>query len=155
MSVKTVAQLKASAAVIRDETAIGGNTKTRIYNMLIDMIDSFMLILDISSVVTTGGTITFDFLLKQKNKFMGATGFATPKTIAFSNDTNALEFDFVLNITNVAAILTFPASVIMDDVRWEATGAQEWEPDNTGFFKGHAEFDGTNWLVDISKGTYT
>lgn len=154
MSVKTVAQLKSTAAVIRDETAVGGNTKLRVYNMLIDMIDSFMLILDITSSDTSGATITFDFALKQKNKFLGSAGFATPKTIAFLNDENALEFDFVLSITNVAAILEFPSSVVMNDVRWEATGAKKWEPDATGFFKGHAEFDGTNWIVDISKGPY-
>src|SRR5687768_3370514 len=135
MSVKTVAQLKTTAAVIRDETAIGGNTKLRVYNMLVDLIDSLCLILDLTSVSTAGATITFDFELKQARKFLGSAAFATPKTISFSNATNALEFDFVFNVSNVAEILTFPSNVIMNDVRWEATGAQEWEPDGTGWFK--------------------
>lgn len=155
MAIKTVAQLKTTAAVIRDETAIGGNTKVRVYNMLVDLIDSLCLILGILSVDTSSSTIDFDFELKQGSKFFGSTSFATPKTISFSNDTNALEYDFVLEISNVAAILTFPPTVTMQDVRWEATGAKEWQPDATGFFKGHAEFDGTNWRMDISNSPYS
>jgi len=154
MSVKTVAQLKSTAAVIRDETAIGGNTKLRVYNMLIDLIDSLCLILDIATVSTTSGTIDFDFALKQARKFLGSASFATAKSITFSNATNAVEFDFFFQITNVAAILTFPSSVIMNDVRWEATGAKEFEPDGVGWFKGHAELKGSEWMVDISKIPY-
>lgn len=152
--IKTVAQLKATAAVIRDETAVGANTKLRVYNMLVDLIDSLCLILDLSSVATTGPTITFDFNLKQARRFLGASSFSTPKTIAFSNDANALEFDFFLNITSDSAVLTFPSTVVMDDVRFD-TGSQEWTPDTLGWFKGHAKFNGTNWLMDISKGTYS
>lgn len=154
MAVKTADQLKTTAAVIRDETAIGGNTTLRVYNMLVDLIDSFCLVLDIANTSTAGSIIDFDFALKQQRKFLGSASFSTTKEITFSNDTNAIEFDFFFNITNVAAILTFPSSVLMDDVRWEATGAQEWAPDGTGWFKGHAEFNGTNWLLDISKATY-
>lgn len=154
MSIRTIAQLKASAAVIRDETAIGGNTKLRVYNMLIDLIDSLCLILDIITVSTSSGTITFDFALKQTRKFLGSASFSTPKTIAFSNDSVGLEFDFVLQIGNVAAILTFPSTVTMQDIRWEASGAKQWQPDATGFFKGHAIFDGTNWRLDISQSPY-
>jgi len=65
MSIRTKAQLTASADVIGNETAIGGNTKTRVRNMLVDMIDSFCLLLDIVTPSTSGGTITFDFELKQ------------------------------------------------------------------------------------------
>jgi len=155
MSVKTKAQLVTTATVIRDETAVGGNTKLRVYNMIVDLVDSLCLILDIVTPSTASGTITFDFELKQKRTFWGSASFSTPKTIAFDNDSEAQEFDFVLNITNVAAILTFPATVTMDDVRWEATGAKEWEPSGTGSFKGHAVFDGTNWKIDISQNSYT
>jgi len=154
MSIKTKAELTTEANVIRDETAVGANTKLRIRNMLVNMIDSFCLVLDVVTPSTTSGTITFDFELKQKRTFWGLTSFATPKTIAFSNDSEALEFDFVLNISNVAAILTFPSTVTMDDSRWEATGAKEWEPSGTGSFKGHAVFDGTNWKIDISQNAY-
>jgi len=149
MSVKTVAQLKTTAAVIRDETAIGGNTKLRVYNMLIDLIDSLCLILDIATVSTASGTIDFDFALKQARKFLGSASFATAKSITFSNATNAVEFDFFFQITNVAAILTFPSSVIMNDVRWNTSG-QTWEASEIGIYKASALFDGTNWIMDIS-----
>jgi len=154
MAVKTVAQLKTTAAVIRDETAVGGNTKLRVYNMLVDMIDSLCLILDIVTTSTASGTIDFDFALKQARKFMGSASFASAKAITFSNDANALEFDFVFNITNGAAVLTFPSSVTMDDVRWNSDD-KEWTPDNIGWFKGHAELDGATWRLDISKGVYS
>ena len=154
MAIKTKAQLVTAAGVIRDETAVGGNTKLRVYNMFADLIDSLCLILDIATPSTASGTITFDFELKQKRTFWGSAGFATPKTIAFANDSEAKEFYFVLNITSGAAILTFPSTVTMDDSRWEATGAKEWEPSGTGSFKGHAIFDGTNWNIDISQNVY-
>jgi len=153
MTIKTKAQLISTAAVIRDETAIGGNTKLRVYNMLVDFADSMQLILDLVSPSTASGTITFDFELKQSRRFQGSASFSTPKTIAFSNDTNALSFEFFFNITDAAAVLTFPSTVKMDDIRWD-TGAKEWTPDDTGWFKGHAEFNGTNWLIDISKSIY-
>jgi hypothetical protein len=41
MSSKTKAELTTDAQVIRDETEIGANTKTRVYNILKDIIDSF------------------------------------------------------------------------------------------------------------------
>jgi len=40
MAAKSDTLLKAQAAVIRDETAIGANTKLRVYNILNDVIDS-------------------------------------------------------------------------------------------------------------------
>ncbi len=154
MAVKTKAELVDEANVIRDETAIGGNTKLRVRNMIVNMIDSFSLLLDIVTPSTAGGTITFDFALKQKRTFWGFTSFATAKTIAFANDSEAKEFDFVLNITSGSAILTFPSTVLMTDSRWEVTGAKQWQPNAAGSFKGHAVFDGTNWLVDISQEVY-
>lgn len=105
---------------------------------------------DSATPSTAGGTITFDLESKTRRVFVGSASFGSAKTIALSNNSNALEIDFILDISNVAAILTFPSSFLMSDVRWEATGAKQWEPDSTGKFKGHAIFNGTNWLLDIT-----
>lgn len=104
------------------------------------------------SVVTTAGTITLNFANKIQRNFAGATSFATPKTVARSNDTNAVRFEFTFEITNVAAVLTF-TGYKMSDVRWDAT-SDEWEPAETGKYKAIATYDGTDWLLDISPSPY-
>ena len=109
--------------------------------------------LSVASADTTGATITIDFDESYQRIFFGSASFATPKTIALSNDTNAVKLDFSLNITNVAGVLTFPAEFVMSDVRWD-TATQEWTPDQTGIFKGSAFYDGTNWILDISQSPY-
>lgn len=106
------------------------------------------------SVVTTAGTITLNFANKIRRNFAGATSFATPKTIAHSNDSNAVKYSFHFNITDVAAKLTFPAAYIMSDARWEAANPQEWEPADIGKYKATATYDGTNWWLEISPSPY-
>lgn len=109
--------------------------------------------IDVSTVSTASGTITLNFDSRSERIFLGSASFATPKTIALSNATNALVLDFEFNITNAAAILTFPSSFTMSDVRWDS-GAKTWEPSDLGVFKAHAYFNGTNWRLDISQSTY-
>lgn len=106
--------------------------------------------IDILSVSTAGGTITLNFSDEEQRIFVGNAAFAAAKAVALSNSANAKRFDFIFTITNVSAILTFPASFVMNDVRWD-TSSQEWEPDQTGTFKASAIFDGTNWIMDISQ----
>lgn len=110
--------------------------------------------IDIVTVSTAGGTITFGFGGEEETIFIGSASFGSAKDIVFDDDSNAKKLSFSLNITNVLAVLTFPSSVIMSDVRWEATGAKEWQPDATGVYKGTAFFDGTNWIMDISAAPY-
>lgn len=109
---------------------------------------------DTLSVVTTAGSITLNFGNKRGRGFFGATSFATPKTIAHSNDTNAVRYAFHFQITDPAAKLTFPAGYIMSDVRWEAANPQEWEPAEIGKYKATATYDGTNWWLEISPAPY-
>lgn len=105
--------------------------------------------IDILSVSTAGGTITLNFASEEQRIFVGSASFATAKAVALSNDSIARRLDFIFTITNVNAVLTFPAAFVMNDVRWN-TSSQEWEPDQTGTFKASAIFDGTNWIMDIS-----
>lgn len=105
---------------------------------------------------TAGGTITLNFQTSVDRIFVGDASFATPKTIALSNDAGALRLSFVFQITNVAAVLTFPASFKMteDGVRWNAS-TNEWTPDGIGLFEAYAIFDGASWLMRISPSAYT
>lgn len=109
--------------------------------------------MDISTASTAGGTITLDFDSEDQRIFVGSASFATPKTIALADATNAKKLDLIFTVTNVAAALTFPAAFIMSDVRWN-TSTQEWEPVDTGTYKLTAIFDGTNWVMDISQSPY-
>jgi hypothetical protein len=110
--------------------------------------------LDQIEVATAGGTITLDFDSKIERMFVGGAPFATPKTIAFDNDTVALLGQFVFDISNIAAVLTFPSDVIMQgsDSRWDA-GAFEFTPDATGKHQFSISWDGTNWILLAAGGS--
>lgn len=98
---------------------------------------------------TSGATITLDFDSGSDYVFVGSASFATAKTIALDNDTNALRLVFLFQITNVAATLTFPSSFTMSDALWNSS-SQVWTALDTGKFKARAEFDGTNWHMEIT-----
>lgn len=104
----------------------------------------------ILSVATTSGTITFDFGNQVNRKFVGATSFATPKTIAYSNSGFANEYRAMFDITNVAAVLTFPGSTICNAAGWDSTG-KTWTPTYEGKYKFKADFDGTNWWLEVNE----
>jgi hypothetical protein len=106
------------------------------------------------STDTTGATITLNFANNPVRNFFGSASFATAKAIAHSNAGNAVKYDFMFEITNTNAKLTFPAGYIMSDVRWEQTNPQEWEPAETGKYKATATYDGTNWWLEISASPY-
>lgn len=106
--------------------------------------------LETLSINTTNPTITLFFQDCRDRIFFGASSFATAKTIDFDSATNALRFSFIFEITNVAAVLTFPSSVVMSDARWDNT-AKAWTSVDIGKFKADAVFDGTNWYIEISK----
>lgn len=112
--------------------------------------------IDILTVSTTGGTITLNFASEEQRIFVGSASFSGPKTVALSNATNAKRFEFLFQITSVAAVLTFPSEFIGDtaDTRWNA-GANTWTSDfATGVFRATAIYNGTNWILDISNAPY-
>lgn len=98
--------------------------------------------IEIIAVNTTGGTITLPFGDEEEEIFVGMTSFATAKDIALTDTTNAKRLNFSFNITNTAAVLTFPSDFAMNDVRWDS-GTKEFTPDNTGVHRGVAIFDGS------------
>ncbi len=106
--------------------------------------------MDIFSVDTTGATLTLDFgsgVLAYSKRFFGSASFATPKTIALGNNTNANHFTFIFTITDVAATLTFPSGFKSSDSRFSSLVFTSLE---TGTFKMTADYDGTSWYCDFS-----
>jgi hypothetical protein len=103
-------------------------------------------VVDQVSASTAAGTITLDMNSQLQRSFVGSASFATPKTIALSNTTNALFFNLFINVTNVAAVVTVPADWFMSDIQFDGTA---WTPPETGRYELGGSFDGTNWWVKI------
>jgi hypothetical protein len=82
--------------------------------------------------------------------FYGSASFATSKTMAFSNTTNALVFTFHFEITNVAGTVVFPANVVMSDPLWD-TATQTWTPLSIGLYEMVGRYNAatSNWKVSI------
>lgn len=121
-------------------------------SLVTDVKDSVLFtskLLTNTSVVTTGGTITLGFANTRDRIFYGASSFSTSKEIALSNDSNAKRLTFIFEITDTAAILTFPSSFRMSDAMWGANGAYTWQALDVGTYKAKAEFDGTLWYLDM------
>lgn len=122
-----------------------------------DTKDSFVNRIDemaLVSVDTTGSTITLTFgngVLAYQRRFKGSASFATAKDIALAFNTNANHFTFIFEITNVAAVLDFGAgsTFISGDSRFTSAD-QKFTPDATGKYKITADYDGTNWLLDVN-----
>lgn len=103
-------------------------------------------LLDEVTASTAGATITLDLNSQKQRIFVGSASFSTAKTIAFSNSTNALVFNFTFNVANVAGVVTFPTSVLMADVNFDG---DDWTPPSTGVYEMGGTYDGTNWFVKI------
>lgn len=104
-------------------------------------------ILDQATPSTAGSTITLDMNSQIQRMFVGSASFATAKTLALSNTTNALVFNFSYTVTNVAAVITMPSSFVMSDPNFDG---DDWVPPLTGNYEMGGTFDGTNWLVKIA-----
>jgi hypothetical protein len=103
---------------------------------------------DQASASTAGATITLDMNSQIWRSFVGSATFATPKTMALSNTTNSLEFRFFFQITNVAAVLTFPSDWISADDSFNGT---DWTPPLIGKYYMTGDFNDTSneWTVSI------
>lgn len=113
-----------------------------------ELIATAKYVLDRATPSTAGGTITLDMNSQIQRMHVGSASFSTPKTIALSNTTNSLVFNFVFTITDVAAVLTLPADFKMSDVlQFDGT---DWTPLSTGEYEMAGSFDGTSWLVKIA-----
>lgn len=104
------------------------------------------------SVTTTGGTVTLDFDLGDyddavQKMFIGSNTWATSKTLAFSNDTNARVFNFHFEVTNVAGTIVC-STCIMSDANWDS-GSDTWTPAETGKYEMGGSWDGSAWKVKV------
>jgi hypothetical protein len=106
-------------------------------------------VLDQTTSSTASGTITLDLNNQIQRIFVGSATFATSKTMALSNSTNALVFNFHFEVTNVAATLVFPSTWLMSDTNFN-TGSDTWTPPSTGKYEMGGTYDGTNWKIKIS-----
>lgn len=105
-------------------------------------------VLDRASSSTSGSTITLDLNSQKERIFVGSASFSSAKTLALSNTTNALVFNFHFEVTNTAAVLTCPNTFLMVDENWNGTSDQ-WTPPATGKYEMGGVYDGTNWKVKV------
>lgn len=96
---------------------------------------------------TAGGTITLDMNSQIQRLHTGSASFATAKTIALSNTTNATLFSFQFEVTDVAAVLTLPGDFDMSDPNF---AAGDWTPPLTGIYLMGGELHGSTWFVVIA-----
>jgi hypothetical protein len=99
------------------------------------------------STSVAGGTITLDMDSTVQRIHVGSATFATAKIIAMSNTTGSLSFQFIFEVTNVAAVLTVPADWLM--ITLDFDGA-DWTPPATGKYVMGGSWNGTNWFVNVA-----
>lgn len=107
-------------------------------------------ILDQATPSTSGGTITLDMNSQIQRSHVGSASFSGPKTIALSNTTNSLVFNFYFNVTNVAAVLTMPSDFKLPiSADWDGSA---WTPPATGEYEMGGSFDDVNniWYIKIA-----
>lgn len=105
---------------------------------------------DSATIDTSGGTITLNFQSVVSRIFIGSASFATFKTINYSENTNALKFEFLFQITDLAAVLTLPSNSLVNTTAgvWDSSG-KTWTPNDIGRFTLTGTYDGTNWWIKI------
>jgi hypothetical protein len=97
-------------------------------------------------VVDPAAGIVLNFDGRKNRKFVTTTNIAAPKIITVTNDANKGHLDYTFPISNVAGVLTMPATFKMNDVR---KVGNDWTPDNVGRYKLVGDWDGTNWNLDM------
>lgn len=100
--------------------------------------------------VDTSGDIDLNFDDKVHPMFISSEAIDANAVVDFINDTLAWSFKWAIQFTGTPT-LTFPAEVIMNDVRFAAgvfTPVEEGKYLVTGFY------DGTDWYVEISQSPY-
>lgn len=91
-----------------------------------------------------GGTIDLPMTSAEMIYILGNLGVI--KTFTFTGSVSK-KFNIKIPMTALVA-LTFPASVVMSDSRWDGT-ANTWTPLEIGTYYGTAFYDNTNWAIEI------
>lgn len=102
--------------------------------------------------VDTSGAITLNFKNASDVIFYGSAQISANKVISFSNSTNATKLTFLFDLSGTQT-LTFPSSCLMNDIRWNS-GTKVWSSLEAGKYKAFANFDGTNWYLEISQSPF-
>lgn len=103
--------------------------------------------LDLNNASIAGSTITLDLNGQYQRMFVGSGTFATGKTMAVANASNARVFDFHFEVTAApAATLTLPTGWLMNDANFSS---HVWTPPTTGKYEMTATYDGNYWKVKI------
>lgn len=105
--------------------------------------------IDSSTPSTTGGTITLDLNNQVERVFVGSATFAGSKTLAMSNvGSNGVAFNFVFEITNVAATVIVPSNFYLSDGNYSSG---TWTPSATGKYMMGGRYDSVNsiWYITI------
>lgn len=132
---------------------VGSITGTFMRDFRQDISDSFVNNVDgvaESSVDVSGSALSFDFNSKWEAVFAGSASFATAKSIALANSTNAKRFKFAFEITNIAAELELPSDFTLSDALWERTSSGVWSPLDVGKYLMEGNFINSEWKVTIS-----
>lgn len=134
-----------------EEGSSGGFVRKDYVDAAIATVTNLITIVTIPEVsVSTGSSpITLDFsvssVARQEVFFRGSSSFSSPRTISVSNTTNARKFSFEVDITNVAAVLTFTGADSADDP-WDES-ADTWTPPFIGKYTVHAEKINSVWSI--------
>jgi hypothetical protein len=147
--------LTSAINALKDGVPVQGDTLNKLYNLVeginsltaqdIDTIAELNAILtdadlvrtsdmpDIVSLATAGGTLTIEMSGKSQRVLIGDAPVSVAKTLAESNAANLLAYSFVLDISNVAAVLTLPVIYEMQssDARWNST-SNTFTPNSIG-----------------------
>lgn len=105
------------------------------------------------SVTTTGGTVTLDFDLGDyddavQKMFIGSNAFSSSKTLAFSNNSNALFFNLHIDITVGAALVCSSCIMLSSESTWDS-GSDTWTPTEDGKYELGGSWDGTAWKLKV------
>lgn len=106
-------------------------------------------IIDQASASTAGGTITLDMNSQIQRSHVGSASFSGPKTLALSNTTNSLFFNFFFEVTSVLGVITMPSDFLMSTIDFDGSA---WTPPNTGLYELGGSFNDTSnmWYVKIA-----
>lgn len=137
-----------SVRVIDEAYGSGWNADTNVptKNAIYDFLVKYTIDQDTPS--TAGSTITLDMNSQIQRSHVGSASFSTPKTLALSNTTNSLFFNFFFEVTDVAAVLTWPSDWISSNVDFNGT---TWTPPSTGKYEFGGSFNDTSneWYIKI------
>ena len=123
--------------------------------MLTDLKDSVLFVSDDSLVGVQSVDVSSNFTLtlsKEGLRFAGSSSIGGTRTWSFSLTGGVTNFTFLFELSGIY-VQTLPSSVIMNDIRWD-NSAKTWTPTDAGKYKAVANFDGTNWYLEISQSPF-